>query len=88
VLVVLDSEHSEANVLQELRLYADLVTPGSYVIVEDTNVNGHPSFPEHGPGPWEAVQKFLAEDRRSRPDLECQRHLLMFNPQGWLRRVQ
>jgi cephalosporin hydroxylase len=88
VLLMLDSEHSEANVLAELRLYAGLVTPGSYAIVEDSNINGHPSFPEHGPGPWEAVQKFLAEDPRFRADLECQRHLLTFNPHGWLRRVQ
>ena len=87
VLVILDSEHSAANVLQELRLYAGLVTPGSYVVVEDTNVNGHPSFPDHGPGPWEAVQTFLSEDERFRVDLDCQRHLLTFNPNGWLQRV-
>ena len=88
VLVILDSDHAEANVLQELRLYGELVTPGSYMIVEDTNVNGHPSFPDHGPGPWEAVQKFLSEDRRFRADLDCQRHLLTFNPNGWLQRVR
>ena len=88
VLVFLDSNHSKENVLAELRLYSDLVTIGSYCIVEDTNVNGHPSFPSHGPGPWEAVQEFLSETDKFKIDLECQRFLLTFNPQGWLRRAK
>lgn len=87
VILTLDSDHSEVNVLEELRLYSDLVTTGSYAIVEDTNVNGHPSYPDHGPGPWEAVQKFLMEDNRFQIDMDCQRHFLTFNPQGWLKRV-
>jgi cephalosporin hydroxylase len=88
VILALDSDHSEANVLQELRMYADLVTVGSYAIVEDTNVNGHPSFASHGAGPWEAVQKFLSEDERFEVDPDCERHLLTFNPRGWLKRVR
>jgi cephalosporin hydroxylase len=88
VLVVLDSDHSEPNVTEELRLYAPLVTRGSYVVVEDTYVNGHPSDPLHGPGPYEAVQKFVAATEDFVIDRECQRFLLTFNPDGWLQRVR
>jgi cephalosporin hydroxylase len=87
VLVVLDSDHSEANVFDELKAYASLVTLGSYVVVEDTNVNGHPSAIDHGPGPYEAAVHFLAENDSFVVDHDCQRFLLTFNPDGWLGRV-
>ena len=35
VLVTLDSNHSYAHVSKELRAYAELVTPGSYLLVQD-----------------------------------------------------
>jgi cephalosporin hydroxylase len=88
VLVCLDSDHSATNVLEELELYARCATVGSYCIVEDTNVNGHPSFPTHGPGPWEAVQTFIGGSDDFRVDLERQSYLLTFNPGGYLRRVK
>lgn len=88
VIVTLDSDHSEENVSRELELYSAFVTPNSYLIVEDTNLNGHPSAPEHGPGPWEAVRKFLASNPDFKPDVTCERHLLTFFPTGWLKRVE
>lgn len=86
VLVILDSDHSEAHVRNELMAYADLVTSGSYLIVEDSNVNGHPVYPTHGPGPWEAVQWFMGQRSDFTIDRSMHRHHLTFNPRGYLRR--
>lgn len=86
VLIILDSDHSRDHVLAELRAYADLVTPGSYCIVEDTNVNGNPVLPQWGPGPMEAVDEFLAQRDDFAPDRRRERFLLTMNPGGYLRR--
>ncbi|MBI1379318.1 MAG: hypothetical protein GC157_17840 [Frankiales bacterium] len=86
VMVVLDSDHSRDHVLAELRLWADLVTSGSYLIVEDTNINGHPVYADFGPGPYEAVEQFLAEDDRFEVDEECEMYYVTQNPRGYLRR--
>jgi cephalosporin hydroxylase len=87
-LVFLDSDHAKRHVLAELRAYAPLVSRGSYVVVEDTNINGHPVKADFGPGPMEAVEVFLRspEGRGFRPDPGCERYLLTMNPSGWLRR--
>jgi cephalosporin hydroxylase len=87
VMVILDSDHSKSHVLQELRFYCELVSPGSYLIVEDTNVNGYPVFPEHGEGPCEAVQAFLAQDRRFIADTSREKFFVTFNPGGYLKRI-
>jgi cephalosporin hydroxylase len=86
VLVILDSDHGAEHVLQELRLYSPLVTPGSYLIIEDTNINGHPTFRSHGPGPMEAVQAFLREDASFSVDTAREKFYLTFNPCGYLRK--
>jgi cephalosporin hydroxylase len=87
VMVILDSDHSARHVLEELRLYAPLVSPGCYLIVEDTNVNNRPVLPEHGPGPWEAVAEFLKTSRSFEIDRSREKFLLTFNPSGYLRRI-
>jgi cephalosporin hydroxylase len=87
VMVILDSNHTRDHVLAELEAYSPLVEQGSYVIVEDTNVNGHPSHPKYGPGPWEAVEDFLKTHSEFRVDEECEKFYLTFNPRGYLQRI-
>jgi cephalosporin hydroxylase len=87
VLVVLDSDHSRDHVLAELRAYAPMVTPGSYLVVEDTNINGHPVYEAFGPGPMEAVQDFLMERDDFEVDHSREKFLFTFNPGGWLRKI-
>jgi cephalosporin hydroxylase len=86
-MVILDSDHSRAHVLEELRMYSALVAPGCYLICEDTNVNGHPCLPDYGPGPFEAVQTFLAESNEWEVDRGCEKLLVTFNPSGYLVKV-
>lgn len=87
VLVILDSDHHEPHVSAELAAYADLVTPNSFLIVEDTNVNGRPILPQFGPGPGEAVDAFLAAHPEFWRDPLPERYLISMHPGGWLRRV-
>ena len=87
-MVVLDSWHCKDHVLQELRLYSKLVPVGSYIIVEDTHVSGHPVPWKWGPGPYEAVQEFLKGDDRFIADHRYEDLGFTYNPSGFLRRVR
>ena len=86
VLVILDSDHSKTHVLNELCAYSPLVSMESYLIVEDTNANGHPVLPQFGPGPKEAVEEFLTVNSNFVIDRSREKHFLTFNPCGYLRR--
>jgi cephalosporin hydroxylase len=88
LLVLLDSDHSARHVLEEIRVWHSRIPVGSYVIVEDTNVHGHPVFPEHGPGPMEAVDAFLAENDDFVVDESKHKFFVTFNPRGYLKRVR
>jgi len=87
VMVILDSDHQRDHVAKELVAYADFVSPGSYLIVEDTNVNGHPVLAEHGPGPYEALHEWLPSHPEFKIDERVARYQL-FSQHTWLRKVR
>jgi cephalosporin hydroxylase len=86
VLVILDSDHSQAHVEAELRAYAPLVPVGCYVIVEDSNIGRIRK--DLMPGPLEAIQTFLATNDGFEIDRSREKFLITFNPSGYLKRVR
>ena len=98
VFVMLDSNHSKAHVLAELRAYADLVSPGSYVVAADgimADLVGAPrSHPDWG---WNNPRAAAAEFLRERDDFMLETPTPPFNegvvrepvtywPAAWLKR--
>jgi cephalosporin hydroxylase len=86
LLVILDSDHSQAHVEAELAAYTPLVPVGCYVIVEDSNIGRIRK--DLMPGPLEAVEAFLARSDEFEIDREREKFLITFNPSGYLRRVR
>jgi cephalosporin hydroxylase len=85
--VILGSSNGAPRIVQEFTRFAPLVPVGSYVVVENTIVNGHPVWPGYGPGPTEAVRRVLALNGDFVQDTSCEKHGLTFNPGGFLRRT-
>jgi cephalosporin hydroxylase len=91
VVVILDSNHTKDHVLKELQSYSPLVNTGSYLIVQDSDINGHPIYiaegEGHGPGPMEAIEAFLPSHPNFQSDADRERLLYTTNPRGYLKRV-
>ena len=92
VLVFLDSNHTEAHVLQELELYGKLVTPGSYIVAHDGAQawvwdipRGLPEWKENHP--LGAIHKFLESHSEFVPDPHWTRLGITCSPDGWLKKV-
>lgn len=87
VMVIFDSDHSRDHVRRELDIYAPLVTPGSYCLVQDGVIDVVSFFRDGRPGPLPAIEDFLRSTDRFELDADrCDRFLVTHNPQGWLRR--
>jgi len=67
-----------------LQLYAPLVSPGQYLVVEDTNLHGHPVLPFAPPGPMEALAEFLPAHPEFSIDKSREKFHTTFNPSGYL----
>jgi cephalosporin hydroxylase len=87
-LVVLGACAKRITTARQFERYAPLVPVGSYVVVADTIVNGHPVWPAFGPGPAEAVKQVLTEHGEFVADPAMTKYSLTFNPGGFLQRVR
>jgi len=86
-LVILDADHSKEHVLAELAFWSPHISRGGHLIVEDSNINGHPVRPDFGPGPYEAIVDFLKANSDFAHDTYFDKFFVTQNPRGWLKRL-
>ena len=86
VACTLDSDHSAEHVAKELDAYGPLVTPGHYLVVQDTYLGLYYPPGDYIGGPLGAVEAFLGEHPEFEIDMYPQRWLITQNPFGWLKR--
>lgn len=94
VMLLLDSNHTHQHVLDELRLYAPLVTKGQYLIVSDTIIEDIP--PQNRERPWgvgnnpkTALRAYMQETAAFEVDEHVNNKLLAtYTPGGYLRRIR
>ena len=90
-MVILDSWHTEEYVYKEMNLYSKFVPVGGYLVVEDTHASntGNPiKWKYDDKGPSVAVERFLNENDNWEIDYECEKHLMSFQPGGYLRKIE
>lgn len=90
VMVIQDGAHDAASVTKDLNAYADLVSPGSYFIVEDATVDIFaPDQPlgRNWRGPLPAIEDFLRRRQDYVMDEDCERFRITYAPRGFLKRV-
>lgn len=88
-MVVHDGGHAADQVAADLRLYADMVSAGQLLVVEDTIID---QLSPDGPigfaaGPLTAVNQFLQENPSFRRVDKYDRFRLSYNHGGWLERI-
>jgi cephalosporin hydroxylase len=86
---ILDSDHSKQHVLAEMMNLRDMLVTGDYLVVEDSNINGHPVAKSFGPGPYEAIEEYFGMFPQDyKHDFEREKKFgFSFAPNGFLRRL-
>ena len=88
-MVILDSWHTHEHVYKEMCMYSPFVPVGGYMIVEDSHADGNPvPWEWDNKGPMGAINQWLNENDNWEVDYECEKHLMTFNPKGYLRRKE
>jgi cephalosporin hydroxylase len=85
-MVVLDSDHRPDHVRREIELYGPLVSPGCYLVVEDTILRYVPSpfASVNTVGPLDAVEDMLADNPAWQRDEQIEAlHPVSMSPAGW-----
>lgn len=85
--VILGTRGPARRMMQEFRSFSKFVPVGSYVVLEDTIVNGNPVWAGFGPGPAEAVKGIVESRGDWAADLNMDKYKLTFNPSGFIKRV-
>ncbi len=86
-MVILDSCHTKEHVLRELEVWSPLVSPGCYLLVQDT-LAGRLTHFEVGPGPGAAVDEWLPKNPEFQADPRRERLLLTGHRGGYLKRAE
>jgi cephalosporin hydroxylase len=87
-VVILGLRGRKRRIAEQFAAYERFVPPGSYVVVEQTVVNGHPVWPSHGPGPLEFVKDVLNTRDDFSPDPTRERFGTSLSPTGFLKRLR
>ena len=87
VIVTLDSDHSKEHVLKEMMLYSKFVSLNSYLIVQDTQLDGW-RFRKNFEGPMSAIKEFFKTNDSFIVDYYREKFLLTWFPGGYLKRIK
>jgi cephalosporin hydroxylase len=87
VLIIEDSSHTYENTLKVLETYGPLVKPGGYFVVED-GICHHGLDVGPSPGPYEAIEAFVANHPEFTIDRSRESFVITWNPKGFLKRVE
>lgn len=86
VMVIEDSLHTFVHTLKVLETYSPMVGVGNYFIVED-GICHHGLEVGPRPGPYEAIEAFIARNRNFVIDREKENFGITWNPKGYLKKI-